>query len=226
MRPSVPYSVVIPWRATPSREPLKNFVIQWYTRQLGVRPILVDSDYESFNISAARNRGVAEAEHSVVVIADADTIPDTQPLLDAIGALATDTHAHLPFSVARYLDARNTRNVLRGVRPSSQPGYDAHEHSGSIMVVTKDIWAQHGGQDERFIGWGYEDWAWKIAHDTLIGPVVKHDGRVICLHHEPAPKGREILSVGEDLYARYQAASGNLEAMNQLVFTERGLDIP
>jgi len=201
-------------------------VVSWYTNTLGVIPTLVDTDHEKFNLAACRNRGVVEAEHDTVVVADADTIPDLAALVTAINTVAQGDTTHLPFRTARFIDGRATQRVLRGVRAISQPGYEHPFHYGSLMVTTKDIWARHGGQDERFIGWGYEDWAWKLAHDTLIGPVTIHEGRLICLHHEPAPKGQDILSVGEDLYARYQAASGDRDAMTHLVFTERGLDIP
>ena len=94
------------------------------------------------------------------------------------------------------------------------------------MVTTRDIWQRHGGQDERFISWGYEDTAWGVAHETLLGPLHRHRGFVYALTHVITERKEETQNIGIDLMQRYEDARHDIEAMRELVFTERGLIPP
>ena len=74
--PSV--SVIVPWRPAASRVPAFEFLRGWYAEHLpefSVRAL--DTDDEVFVLSACRNRGIgAAALDEVVVVNDADTLPD------------------------------------------------------------------------------------------------------------------------------------------------------
>src|SRR4051812_5652647 len=178
--------VVIPWRPQPSRLAALDAVTQWYGTNLPAAEIrLVDCDDELFNLAQARNLGVAGVDpDDVVVIGDADTIPQRGPLLAAIEHAATSGVVHLPYDEYRWLGASGTAQFATGT-PLDECDFELVRGACSgVYVATPQTWASHGGQDERFRGWGFEDAAWYIAHQTMLGEVPRREpGRVFALHH-------------------------------------------
>jgi len=91
-----------------------------------------------------------------------------------------------------------------------------------VYVTTPRTWARHGGQDERFRGWGFEDAAWYLAHGALLGqPPVRHEGRVYALHHAAEVRAGAHYDANAALMERYRAAEGDPVAMAQLVAGSR-----
>jgi len=211
-------SVMIPWREEPSRVPLLHAVMDWYNDALGVEPYLIDTDHQPFNRAAARNECVHRARNSVIVINDADTIPEYEPLMAAIENVQEDGVAQLPFTRCKLLNESGTFDYLCGRDPWDCAGPYMTGSVGGVMVTTTDIWAQHGGQDERFIGWGFEDAAWHMAHTTLIGPPRRHEGAIYSLRHKPTTRVPDTHKIGGELVYAYEQAKGNPGAMRQLVF--------
>ena len=85
-------------------------------------------------------------------------------------------------------------------------------------MTTPRTWSSHGGQDERFRGWGFEDAAWYIAHETILGgPPRREPGSVFALHHLAQPREGEQYDLNAALMDRYRAASGDPSAMLALV---------
>jgi hypothetical protein len=104
------------------------------------------------------------------------------------------------------------------------------------MVITRGLWEETGGYDERFTGWGAEDWAWFDVCSTLRGGVKNHatfgfsavervDAPVYHFHHDvsenarAAHAGRETpeLALNHALGRRYNAAVGDVEATRALI---------
>ena len=93
-----------------------------------------------------------------------------------------------------------------------------HGACSGVYVTTPATWWAHGGQDESFRGWGFEDAAWYLAHQTVLGEEPRrHSGRVYALHHEAAPREGEQYEANARLMDEYRAAAGDAEAMRQLV---------
>jgi len=224
--PRVPVSVMIPWREEPSRLRSLEYVQNWYRHNLGVEPILCDTDHVEFNRAGARNECVRQATEQVIIINDADTIPELSPLLSAVAQIQIDSLAQLPYTLWRSLDEIASEAVMSGTAPSERPGLELDGSVGGVMVTTRDIWTRHGGQDERFVAWGYEDAAWCMAHDTLVGAMRRHSGYIYSLRHTPSVREETTQNIGLELVYRYHQANGNPDAMRELVFTERGLQIP
>jgi hypothetical protein len=211
--------VVIPWREQPSRVRLLDAVRTWYADH-DLRTVLVDSDRPMFNVAAARNAGVAIAKTPVVIVNDADTIPEIGPLDEAIAAAATSGMTHLPYEVGGYrvVGARSTRDYLLRDRPLIDCEYSAFDFSCSgVFVTTPAAWASHFGHDALFEGWAPEDFAWRLTHEALIGQVPRHAGKVYALHHEAADR-----TYGSDdgpgalRFRRYLAAEGDVAALTAL----------
>src|SRR5690606_16282039 len=177
-------AVVVPWRPNPSRQAAWDLVRDWWTTHLPDAEIItVDTPHQPFVVAAARNEGVRLAERSgadVVVVADADTIPDPIGLSEAIDA-AADGKIHQPYSRFGYLPRAATERAIES-RQWPTPKTNLGRVSGGVWVCTPEAWRAVGGMDERFRAWGGEDDAFLAAAQTLRG-FVCHTGVGMSLWH-------------------------------------------
>jgi hypothetical protein len=214
-------TVVIPWREQPTRTNALDAVRDWYRRELGdVEFMLVDSQDDIFNLSQARNSGVASVAHAdeVVVINDADTIPQRDSLMRAIEGAASSGLVHLPYTEYHWLGASGTAQFTAGATLDDCEFELVRGACSGVYVTTPRTWASHGAQDERFRGWGFEDAAWYLAHSTLLGePPRRATGRVFALHHAAQPREGDQYDANAALMQRYTAAAGDPIGMRRLV---------
>ena len=221
----MPLIVLIPWRPQPSRVSAFDAVVAWYRENLGDVDIrTVDSDDEVFNLARCRNLGIAsiDDENAVVIINDADTIPELDALLEAIAEAATSGRVHLPYTQYHWLGAKGTEQLLAGKAPHRADHEVVHGACSGVYVTTPATWWSHGGQDERFRGWGFEDAAWYLAHETLLGePPRRHQGRVFALHHVPELREGPNYDANAELMEQYRVAAASIDAMAQLVTAAR-----
>ena len=214
-------TVLIPWRPQPSRVEAFDAVIAWYRENFGDVDIrTVDCDDHIFNLAQCRNLGIASIEDAgqVVIINDADTIPEIGALREAIEAAATSGRVHLPYTAYHWLGPDGTAQLLAG-RPLTQCDFELVRGACSgVYVTTPATWWAHGGQDERFRGWGFEDAAWYLAHETLLGePPRRHTGTVYALSHTPEVREGPQYDANAQLMEQYRDASVSAEAMSHLV---------
>lgn len=214
--------VAIPWRPQPQREYAHDLTVARYYKLLpDARVTSIDTIHETFCLAACRNLGVRLAEedaYDVVVLADADTLPEERPLLEAIDAARTSGLVHLPYTEYRSLRQDGTEQYLVGTPLGDCDHLVVDGACSGVYVTTPATWWSHGGQDERFLGWGGEDAAWYAAHMTLLGAEpVRHAGRVYALHHDPQAKEGEQYTANFALVYRYHQAQGDPAAMRALV---------
>lgn len=222
----MPVSLVIPWRPAPSRMAAFDHVRSYYLELLaeaGIEHELVlqDSQREQFNLAEARNRGVAAARFETILLVDADSIGTRQAVLEAIAA-AGDNRTHYCFDEFTYLDGELSDLVIAGA-PIGALQLRGGPHESSIMVVTKRAYWDAGGMDERFVGWGGEDNAFRAATDTLNGGSHWHRGIGISLYHDDV--ARSTSQANLDLVARYRAAWKNRSAMHALIFEDHRVSV-
>lgn len=217
----VKVAVIIPWRYQQSREYAVRLVADWYATNLPDATVVkVDSDDEVFNLSAARNLGVRQhSDYDVVILNDADTIPDLATLQEAIEQCQETGLVHLPYNEYRSLRLTGTQEYLGG-KPVDECDHLVVDGACSgVYVTTPDTWWSHNGQDESFRGWGFEDAAWWVAHTTLLGQEPqRHVGRVYAFHHESSLKEGDQYSANAARCYEYLQAEGDVEAMRRLVF--------
>ncbi len=215
-------TVLIPWRPQPTRVPAFDTVVAWYRAEFGDVDIrTVDSEDEVFNLARCRNLGIGLVGNpdQVVIINDADTIPERDALIAAVHGAATSGRVHLPYDEYRWLGAGGTAQVDAGVPLDEADFAPVPGACSGVYVTTPATWWSHGGQDETFRGWGFEDAAWYVAHGTLLGEApVRHPGRVYALHHEAAERVGEQYDANARLMDEYRAAASDPAAMRQLVF--------
>ena len=215
-------TVLVPWRPQPSRIEAFEALKAWYARHVPDAVIRTfDSDDEIFNLSACRNIAIAsiDDENEVVVINDADTVPELAPLRQAIADAATSNLVHLPYDRYHWLGREGTAQFLGGTEPADCAYELVIGARSGVYVTTPKTWWSHGGQDERFRGWGFEDAAWYVAHETLLGEAPRrHAGAVYALHHETQLREGPQYDLNAALMDRYTASATSREAMAQLVF--------
>jgi hypothetical protein len=213
--------VLIPWRPQPSRLAAFDAVASWYRENIpGAEIRAIDSPDKVFNLSRCRNIGVAGIldPHQVVIISDADTLPELAALERAIEGARTSGLVHLPYDEYHWLGAAGTAQYAAGL-PLAECDFELVRGACSgIYVTTPATWWAHGGQDEIFRGWGYEDAAWYLAHTTLLGAEpVRSAGRVYALHHEAQPRTGAQYDANAARMDEYRAAALNPDAMRVLV---------
>jgi predicted glycosyltransferase involved in capsule biosynthesis len=204
--------VAIPWRPQSHRVHAHELTVARYRELLPDAFVMnVDTEHEPFCLAACRNLGVCHAElggHDVVVLADADTLPEREPLLAAIEGARTSGRVHLPYTEYRALRADGTKQHRSGVPLEDCNHFAMSSSCGGILVTTPATWWAVGGQDERFRGWGMEDVAFLVSHQALLGgDMVRHDGRIYALHHESATKHGPQYDANVELYRRYLDAA-------------------
>ena len=217
-------TVLIPWRPQPSRLAAIDAVVDWYVQNLGDVDIrTVDSEDEIFNLARCRNLGIDSIEDAgeVVVINDADTIPQLEPLLEAIAAAATSGLVHLPYTRYHWLGTPGTTQFTAGTALDRCDFELVNGACSGVYVTTPQSWWSHGGQDERFRGWGFEDAAWYVAHETLLDEVPRrHEGVIYALHHAAQAREGDQYDANAALMEQYRAAQSSRDAMRQLVGTD------
>jgi hypothetical protein len=223
-------TVFIPWRPQPSRLAAFDAVTRWYhTNFADVTIRTVDSDDEVFTLARCRNLAVDSVadEAEVVVINDADTIPEREPLLLALESASSSGLVHLPYTEYRWLGPQGTTEFETGTALDECSFELVRGACSGVYVATPATWRSHGGQDERFRGWGFEDAAWNLAHQTLLGSTPhRTPGRVYALHHEQQSREGAQFEANAELMERYRDAAEDPEAMLQLVMAAKARALP
>jgi len=211
-------AVLFPWRqSTPERQTLFDWVgKRWRTIFPKILPFVGDSrPGEPFNRSAARNQAANLAEDATTyILADADTIPQTDVLISAIFDSIAEQRCVLPYTTYYNLTERDTKRILRR-RPDTalpEPTRWIHKLEDSvsgIVVLPRRIFHMVGGFDERFQMWGFEDRAFIHSIEGIHGPIHRLPGYVQHLYHdapEAIREGNPFYAANRDLYRQYQNA--------------------
>lgn len=144
-----------------------------------------------FNRGRARNQGVRSAENhkaDVVVICDADSYPERDPLMRAIIGAANDGKVHFPMTRIHQLNQQGITAYTYG--PSA----------GGCWVATPETWFELGGQDERG-GYSADDRPMLEIMEAFGKGPVYHEGVMKCLWH--SGEHRTVPKATTDLIQEY-----------------------
>lgn len=179
--------------------------------------LVEDSGHEFFNRAATRNLIVKNAQNmgaDVVVICDADSIPQDLNLSAAVVSAYNHNGMYIPFErvsviphlgVYRYGTDYKTANELLSYGPSC----------GGCFVVRPSDWVFAGGMDERIKGWGYEDQIFIVALKTFLGGYTTLPGTLYNFAH---PRGDDYFSSDDNAALRdsYHRVMGDYAAVRRL----------
>lgn len=216
--------LIIPWRETSSRiKPLK-MVLDWYKINLpNIEIFYADRPGKYWNAAASRNDGVKKAQKAhcdVIIVNDADTIPEIKPLLEAIQACQEDEMIHNPYTLCKYFNKEITNQIINGKDMTILKHNLFLDANGGVWVCTPKTWWSIGGMDEKFLQWGGEDLVFEIAHKIIKGKnFIKHNGYIYCLGHDKQQKEKDFSlnhSKNTELCLKYYSISDS-KAMLSLV---------
>lgn len=161
-------------------------------------------EYGDFNRGRARNMLVDQLRSAdVVVLCDADSIPQAAPLNSAVTSANLQGGMHFPF-----------KTVL-DLGPKGQPMRTYGPSAGGCYVFKPETWALLRGQDERG-GWSLDDRAMLVAVNTLLGGPVYHDGVLTCLWHKRGAETQPSAYTTQ-LINEYLAVEGDRQAVESLL---------
>ncbi|MFE7461683.1 galactosyltransferase-related protein [Streptomyces sp. NPDC057554] len=197
----------MPWRPGDTYRERNHTYVTAHLRAMLPEAIHMDVDtgHERFHRAAARNAAVERAGSGVVVLCDADTLPEEQPLRAAIESAALDGHLHLPYTLFVGLSQEGADQVHQGVSHRSAHVLETSSRpTGGVLVIDADAYWEAGGHDERFTGWGWEDTAFRRQADCLLGPTVTHPGIIYHLWHPSAANLHSAqYHTNQNLYRNY-----------------------
>jgi predicted glycosyltransferase involved in capsule biosynthesis len=218
---NIKVAVVIPWRETKSRLPVKNYVEAWYRKNLPEAKIIYsDSGHKHFNLSASRNAGALQAlDYDVIIHNDADTIPNKKSLIKGIKKTYETGYFCNPYDTYHMINTANTYRVLDGLNSPETADYEHIPGACSgVVITTPNTWKVVGGFDENFLGWGYEDVAIAVAHGTMMDHgFLIIPGVAYAMSHDVAKKPKNLLNHGKKRLEKYMLAASNKELMFELI---------
>lgn len=224
-------SIILPYRS--SGDQYREKIFQWMLRRYEIlfpdsQLIVCDSGDINFSRSKSRNLGATKAECEYLLIADADTMPFHRFVKDGIDKLNSGSTWFFLYGENEYYNAdQESSNVILSRSPSEDvhPSEITWEHkitawAGQILIRTSDFF-KVGCYDERFVGWGYEDNAFQVAADCIIGNHERiEDGWTIHIWHPYSHKstfGQPMIRSNRNLYNQYLQSADNPEKMLELV---------
>jgi len=144
-----------------------------------------DSEPGPFNRSQARNRAVAHAKEKgakIIVLSDADTIPEAGPLERAIQLTREDGKPRLPYDRYYLLNKAETEKFVAGDWFDLRASWVYPSVSG-VSVLSVD-WFMDNQYDERYVNWGHEDndFAARAQFERV-------SGNVYAMWHTPDERG-------------------------------------
>jgi GT2 family glycosyltransferase len=172
-----------------------------------VDTLVVTQPDEGFRAAAVRNLAVRHSTGEVLVFLDADTVPEAgyvEGVVRHIGlcpdVLAVGRRRHTSFSrlaedeQPQDVDALEEPPWLLDAYATTENLLNADGRSfrfviGAVMACRKELFLDLGGFDERFVGYGGEDWdfayrAWNA------GAVLVHERTAVAWHDGPDWGGR------------------------------------
>lgn len=176
---------------------------------------VVDDDrsgYESFNRSAAYNRGADMVDADVLVYCESDLLVDALQIREAVALASSAPGLVVPFS--RFMaitpeDSVRVRDLeLEPEEAVSHQVRGDRQSIGAVNVVSRESLSLIGQYDESFEGAWYDDDAMCRAFEVCCGPTRFIDGPGYHLYHLPGASGDHLTAADraatERNKARYQ----------------------
>lgn len=228
--------VIVPWRASPDRQAVWDWLRHHLWRDLYQDWQLVEGycpESSPWCKAHAVSDGITRLDRGIetLVVADADVWCDQ--VHAAVVAVENGAPWAMPHDKVYRLKPGPTADLLasnlwlgvpRG--PTIRKPYRGWPGGG--LVVLRRSTYELAPLDHRFVGWGQEDESWALALTLLAGPCVRGDAPLVHLHHEPQPRMTSEHGSKESrwLADRYREAAGRgREAMAALVDAGRPVGV-
>jgi predicted glycosyltransferase involved in capsule biosynthesis len=193
--------IVIPWRPRPSRIYAFDFIYEHYSKSFPEAKIyLSDKEGDVWNMSGSRNIGCDMAFSDgcdVALVSDADIYIKKDRILQACESSLEKDLVSIPYQKVVFLEDFHSKEFIKDTDKFFEKNdrYLFKVYSkqvGGAYAITPKVFSQLNGWDERFVGWGFEDLAFRHAHGGLTGfDYIRIPGPAVWLHHEDRDKTSE-----------------------------------
>lgn len=215
-------TVCFPWRPQPDRIAAHDRCWKyWGDRRFTV--VEADSDgSRPFVCNEARNNAVALAETDIVIIADADTLPENQTQIIQAIAMVDRGEAEIvwPFTVYRYIPATPEwiDAPTQDLHAAPVIG-ETYNSPGGIVVARRESFWGIGGYDPHFVpgASGFDDTSFMVSAQTLLdtariyGTVYSYD------HPMSVERVYDETNPNYNRYSLYLRAENRPALMSELV---------
>lgn len=133
-------------------------IINFATDNISI--VLVESKEPLFSLSKYRNIGVLAAQSEWILLMDIDLYISINNLKKLVAYLSYFPHENSFVVFPTIYLNKSVRSIGEGFDISyfSSDNIQTYAASSSTVALRKSFYLELGGQDERFKGWGYEDW--------------------------------------------------------------------
>lgn len=194
--------VIIPFRDRgndPCRKANLDYVVR-YWKSTGLDVHVVDDGRqgdESFNRSAAYNKGVALSTANVFIFAESDLIVNANQLRKGVYLAAEESGLVVPFSKFLAIDEDDSNLVRQGKKSLETTSYrqvrSDRTSIGAVNIVSRQTMNAIGRWDETFEGAWYDDDAMAYAFSLCCGRDVRFvDGPGWHLYHLSGARGDHL----------------------------------
>ena len=185
-------SILVPWRpGDPDRERAWDYIRGYWE---GIQSDLImdieivegnDTGQGPFNCAMAINDAFKKSTGRAVAIYGADCLPDVDSLECTWQAL-NDGLPWVPmYNRVDYYSKEGTKRILEGEYPcnvETDPRMSVPFQT-AFLAMGRAVYKRAGGHDERFVGWGAEDSAFRRCLYLLFGDQESLDFPMKCLYH-------------------------------------------
>lgn len=196
-------AIIIPFRDR-GRDPLRPANLErvcahWDESPWSPEWLVVDdgrTGYDSFNRSAAYNRGAQLTDADILVYAESDLLVDYRQIQEGIAQAASAPGLVVPFS--RFMaitpeDSVKVRNFEMEPHAANAGQVRGDRKSiGAVNIVSRETLAAIGQWPEEFSGAWYDDDACERAFHVCCGPTRFVDGPGWHLYHLPGAQGTHL----------------------------------
>lgn len=144
-----------------------------------------------FSVAAAVNRAYLAGSGENVIVFGSGHIPPTNDQLDVILSQLRVAMWVACFSSLRILSKQTTESLLGGeeIDPRTAKPERTVGHCMGILAMRREAFREVGGWDERFVGWGYEDTAFRDLLTRRYGATTPPKAALTTLWHPLASRG-------------------------------------
>lgn len=226
--------ILVPYRAgVGDRDRLWEFARTWWENDHPDWPIIEGHHNAGpFNRAAAINLAAEQADDwDVAVIIDADILCDPHAVRAAVEVAAATDAMVVAGDERVMLTKQGTQKILDGYRGNWRVrGIQERVYTDGCsccVVISRKLWDQTGGFDPLFVGWGFEDIAYRVTCETLSEkPMIKLSSAMFHLHHLTSHENQSkspLYQANSLRCDRYKEAHWNTERLQPLLDEARGI---
>jgi predicted glycosyltransferase involved in capsule biosynthesis len=197
-------SIIIPYKYVNNiRDKTFKFIYDYY-QNFPNTEIIIGKDTTNnngFNCSNAINNAVKQSKGEYLFIVGADTIIKPTAIDKALERLKKFPFI-IPYGYIHSLNQKISKKIIKGrditfkeIERTSEkisiiPGTTVYTPKNSgVQVMTREVFDQLGGYDERFTGWGWEDtyFCWKVINEIGDYPLLTDE----YIYHLWHPRNKE-----------------------------------